>query len=230
MSRRAAIVQSNYIPWKGYFDLINNVDTFILFDHVQYTRRDWRNRNRIKTPKGPIWLSIPVNVKGKYHQKIMEVTVSDTGWNRKHWRSIELNYSKAPYFSEYKNLFQELYLGTDERNLSLINERFIHRICRILGITTKITRSTDYRFRPGRNETLINLCHEAKADTYLSGPSAKSYLDEDLLHQAGIAVKYMDYSDYPVYSQLYPPFDHHVSIIDLIFNTGPNATKYMKSF
>lgn len=230
MPRKTAIVQSSYIPWKGYFDLINLVDTFILFDHVQYTRRDWRNRNKIKTPNGLLWLSIPVNTKGKYLQKIMDITVSDPNWNRKHWRSIMLNYSHAKYFQDYRGLFEDLYLNMKEQNLSRINFQFIKAICGILGIQTKLVWSYDYKFRPGKNETLIDFCHQNDASIYLSGPSAKSYLDEDLFRSEGIAVEFMDYSGYPEYPQLYPPFDHQVSIIDLIFNAGPESTKYLKSF
>src|SRR5216683_727265 len=107
MSKTIAAVQSNYIPWRGYFDLISQVDEFILFDDAQYTRRDWRNRNKIKTPKGLIWLTIPVETKGKYSQKIKDTVVTDSKWARDHWRSIVHNYSKAPYFPEYRELFEE---------------------------------------------------------------------------------------------------------------------------
>jgi hypothetical protein len=109
MSKKVAVVQSNYIPWKGYFDLINLADEFIMFDDMQYTRRDWRNRNRIKSRQGPIWLAIPVEAKGKRDQKIKDTVISDPGWNRNHWRAIVYNYAKAKYFSNYKDRFEELY-------------------------------------------------------------------------------------------------------------------------
>ena len=228
--KKVAIVQSNYIPWKGYFDLMNLVDEFILFDNMQYTRRDWRNRNIIKSPTGLTKLTIPVAVKGKYLQQIKDTTVSDPSWNRHHWRTIVHCYSKAPHFSDYRELFEDLYLNTKETNLSLINYRFLTAVCRLLGIKTRITWSMDYQLTGDRMERLVNLCKQAGASSYLSGPAAKTYLCEDLFERQGIAVSYMDYSNYPEYRQLYPPFEPNVSIIDLILNEGPDATKFMKSF
>ena len=228
--KKVAIVQSNYIPWKGYFDLINLADEFILFDDMQYTRRDWRNRNRIKTANGKRWLTIPVEVKGKYFQKIKDTEVSDAAWNRKHWNSIVHSYSRARYFGKYKETFEELYLGCSEKYLSRINRRFLVAICKLLGIVTKITWSMDYRLAEGKTERLIELCKQAGTDEYISGPSAMGYMDEDRFKKEGIRLSYMDYSGYPEYAQLFPPFEHAVSIIDLIFNEGPDAQKYMKSF
>ena len=230
MSKKIAIVQSNYIPWKGYFDLMNLVDEFILFDDMQYTKRDWRNRNKIKTPDGLMWLTIPVKVKGRYYQKIKETAISDPQWDEKHWRSIVCNHSKAKYFTEYRELFEDLYLGCNETLLSRINYRFLTAICEILGIDTKLSWSMDYRLIEGKTERLVDLCKQAGATEYLSGPTAKGYIDEELFSEEGITLRYMDYSGYSEYNQLYPPFDHHVSIIDLIFNEGPDAPKYMRSF
>jgi hypothetical protein len=230
MSKKIAIVQSSYIPWKGYFDLINLVDEFILFDDVQYTRRDWRNRNVIKSRDGMLWLTIPVNVKGKSHQKIKDTTVSDPNWNRKHWTTIIHNYSKADYFGDFKELFEELYLSHNDKYLSEINYRFITAVCRILGISTKISWSMDYHATGEKTTRLIGLCKQAGATEYISGPTAKAYINEDLFRSENIKLVYMDYSGYPEYAQLYPAFEHHVSIIDLIFNQGPAARMYMKSF
>jgi hypothetical protein len=229
-SKKVAIVQSNYIPWKGYFDLINLVDEFILFDDMQYTRRDWRNRNIIKTPTGPKWLTIPVEVKGKYLQKINDTTISDPSWRKKHWTTIVHNYSKAQYFLTYKDLFEKLYLDSEERFLSQINYRFLSAICDLLGIKTKISWSTNYNSIAGKTERLVDLCKQSGATVYISGPAAKSYLDEELFRREDIALRYMDYGQYPEYTQLSQPFEHRVSIVDLILNTGPEATKYMKSF
>jgi hypothetical protein len=229
MSKTIAIVQSNYIPWRGYFDLINSVDQFILYDDVQYTIRDWRNRNIIKAANGPQWLTIPVEVKGKYYQKIKDAAISDPSWGRKHWASIIHSYSKAQHFPAYRGLFEELYLQTDEKLLSRINYRFIMAVCGILGITTTISWSMDYDLIGDKTERLVHLCEQAGATSYLSGPSAKAYIDEALFTAAGIAVFYMDYSGYKQYTQLYPPFESQISIIDLIFNEGPDASSYMKS-
>jgi hypothetical protein len=230
MSKTIAVVQSNYIPWRGYFDLINSVEEFILYDDVQYTIRDWRNRNIIKTSSGPLWLTIPVQVKGKYLQKIKDTRISDPTWGRKHWATIVHSYSRAKYFSMQKGLFEELYLQADDKLLSHINYRFIVAICRILRIRTTISWSMDYDLIGDKTERLVHLCQQAGATAYLSGPSAKAYLNEDVFRSEGIAVSYMDYSGYREYTQLHPPFQPQVSIIDLIFNEGPNATNYMKSF
>jgi len=230
MSKKVAILQSGYIPWKGVFDMINMVDEFILYDDMQYTKRDWRNRNRIKTPDGLKWLTIPVQVSGKFYQKIKDTVISDPGWNRSHWSSIVQSYKQAEHFKDYKELFEELYLGSDEKFLSKINYRFIMAICKILGIKTKISWSMDYELIEGKTERLVHLCKQAGATEYLSGPAAKDYIEEELFQKAGIKLTFMDYSGYPEYSQLYPPFEHKVSIIDLIFNVGSNAPKYMKSF
>ena len=230
MSKTIAVVQSNYIPWRGYFDLINSVDEFVLYDDVQYTIRDWRNRNIIKTQNGPRWLTIPVEVKGKYFQKIKDTVISDTTWGRKHWASIIHNYSRAKYFLIYRELFKDLYLRSEDKLLSQINYRFIIAICQILGIRTTISRSMDYNLVGDKTDRLVHLCKQAGATAYVSGPSAKAYLDEDVFRNEGIAVAYIDYSGYPEYRQLYPPFEPSVTIIDLIFNEGPSATGYMKSF
>jgi len=229
-NKKVAIVQSNYIPWKGYFDMINLVDEFILYDDMQYTRRDWRNRNIIKTATGPRWLTIPVEVKGKYLQKINETTISDPNWGRQHWATIVHNYSKAQHFSRYKDLFESLYLDSEERLLSRINHRFLTAICDLLGIKTKISWSMNYNSTAGKTERLVDLCKQTGATIYISGPAAKDYLDEELFRRDDIALRYMDYAGYPEYTQLSPPFENRVSIVDLILNEGPEATKYMKSF
>ena len=228
--KKVAILQSNYIPWKGYFDLINMVDEFILYDDMQYTKRDWRNRNKIKTPQGLKWLSIPVEVKGKYFQKINETKISDKDWAKKHWQQIKQNYSKSKYFSDYKDVFEELYMTCDEEYLSQINYKFITTINEILGITTKIRWSSEFDLIDGQTEKLLGICKDCDADVYISGPAAKDYFDEDLAKKENIQVEWMDYSGYKEYEQLHPPFEHGVSILDLIFNEGSNATKFMKSF
>lgn len=223
-----AICQSNYIPWKGYFDLINIADEFFLLDCVQYTKNDWRNRNLIKTENGLIWLTIPV-----YHrnlsQKISETQSVGHMWRVKHWKSIQQYYSKALFFNKYREFMQELYLGSKEVSLSIINFSFINAICSLLGIRTKINLIFENE-EQDKNKRLINICKRSNADTYISGPAAKKYIDEKLFEAEGITVKYMDYSSYPEYRQLYGNFEHHVSILDLILLEGDNAKRFMKSF
>ena len=228
--KKAAIIQPNYIPWKGYFDIINMVDEFILFDDVQYTQRDWRNRNVIKTPQGLQWLTIPVQVKGKYFQKIKETMVSEKNWGKKHWNAIAHNYAGAKHFKDYRTVFEELYRDTSREYLCEIDYAFLTAVNEILGITTKISWSSSYETVEGQNERLISLCKRVGAAEYISGPAARDYMDEELFANENIRITWFDYSGYPEYTQLYPPFEHRVSIIDLIFNEGPRATEYMKTF
>jgi len=231
MSKKIAILQSNYIPWKGYFDLINSVDEFILYDDMQFTRRDWRNRNKIKSREGLLWLTIPVKAKGKYFQAIKDTEVNNRGWVYKHWNSIFHCYGKAKYFDLYRERFENLFINAKASFLSEVNYLFLTAICDILNITTKVSWSMDYKLlKEGRTERLIDLCKQADGVEYISGPTAKGYIDEDMFRESGLHLSYMDYSDYPEYEQLYPPFCHQVSVIDLIFNEGPSAKKYMKSF
>lgn len=229
LSKKVAILQSSYIPWKGYFDLMNMVDEFVLYDNMQYTKRDWRNRNLIKTPKGCQWLSIPVEVSGNYYQKIKDTKVADKSWGKAHWGAIKCNYAKAPFFNHYKDLFEELYLNSSEEYLSEINYKFLTQINKILGISTKISWSSNYELVDGKTERLIGLCLSTGATEYISGPAAKDYIEEELFLEASLKLSWMDYSGYDEYNQLHPPFIHGVSILDLIFNTGSDATKFMKS-
>jgi hypothetical protein len=231
MAKRVAIVQSNYIPWKGYFDMINMVDEFILFDDVQYTKQDWRNRNQIKTANGTIWLTVPVESKGRLDRSIFDTQVEyRLNWPKKHWASIEQSYARSPFLLEYGKPFREFYMNLSESRLSLINRRLIEMINEIMDITTRISFSNEYELVEGKNERLISIIKQVGGSHYLSGPAAKSYLDEGMFKDHGISVTWMDYSGYPEYPQLHPPFRHDVSILDLIFNTGPEARNYMKSF
>lgn len=223
--KKIAILQSNYIPWKGYFDMINMVDEFILYDDVQYTRSDWRNRNKIKTQSGPKWLTIPI---GKHYNKINETVVSNPDWAKSHWSTIKQNYSKAKFFNECKGPFEEFYLNTTDTHISIINYKLIKIVCEVLGIRTKISWSSDYNLIEGKVERLVDLLKQSGGVEYISGPAAKVYLDESLFEEANIKITWMDYSGYPEYEQQFPPFDHGVTVLDLIFNTGSDAAKYMK--
>ena len=228
-SKVIAIIQSNYIPWKGYFDIIRRCDEFMLFDEAQYTRRDWRNRNKIKTPNGLLWLTIPVNVKGKFTQRIDETTISSTAWVQDHLKSIRYNYAKAPCFGEYFPKIEALYQQVaHETYLSQINYTLLRGLCDLMGIGTPLTWSTDYQSEQGRVERVLSLCLQAGATEYISGPSAKSYMDDELFAAHGVKVTYMDYSRYPEYDQLYPPFEHGVSIVDLLLHLGNRALDYFQ--
>jgi hypothetical protein len=226
--KRLAISQSNYIPWKGYFDMIARVDEFVLFDDMQFTRRDWRNRNQIKTAQGLHWLTIPVQSKGNYFEPIKNIRVSEPGWAAQHWKTIRLNYAKAPYFADYAPQVEAWYEQAGKLELlSAVNHLFIQGICGVLGIETKLSWSMDYQIVDGKNERLISICQEAGATNYLSGPAAKDYVDEPVFQQAGVQVEWMDYSRYPVYEQRHGEFAHGVSVLDVIFNCGPAAPDFV---
>jgi hypothetical protein len=221
------ILQSNYVPWKGYFDLMGLVDELVIYDDVQYTRRDWRNRNRLKSPDGVRWLTIPVNVKGRYLQQIDETTIFDPNWAVRHWATLVAWYGKSPFFDRYRPILEELYMSMQERYLSQINLRFLEVVRDLLGISTPLRRSRDYACSGQKTERLLSICHAAGAERYVSGPAARAYLDEDRFRANGIEVVWMSYDGYPVYPQLYPPFDHNVSVLDLLFNVGDDAPRYM---
>lgn len=228
VQKRVAIVQSSYVPWKGYFDLIRAVDEFILLDDVQFTKRDWRSRNRIKTKDGLHWLSIPVHTKGRYEQRILDTIVSDPAWSTRHWQTIRSAYARAPYFDAYAPALEPLYRSPVSDRLSEINHSLIVRLCHVLGITTPITWSEAYHPREGRNERLIDLCGKTGATVYLSGPSARGYIDERAFEATGVAVQFANYDGYPEYPQLHGAFEHAVSILDLLFSVGPRAFDFMK--
>lgn len=221
-----SILQSNYIPWKGYFDIIAKSDVFVIYDEVQYTKNDWRNRNIIKNHNGLQWLTIAVR-QDSLDQKICNTQVFKSNWTKKHIKTLQVNYAKAPYFNEYKDIVFAVYENVTN-NLSEINTEFIKAICMMLEIDTKIIDSSTLNLKGDKQERLINACKMLKSDTYLSGPAAKSYLDEDIFAMNNINIEWMEYSNYKEYNQLFPPFEHGVSILDLIFNEGPNARKFLK--
>lgn len=228
MVKKVAIVQSNYIPWKGYFDLIASVDEFILYDDMQYTRRDWRNRNQIKTPQGLQWLTIPVQVKGKYHQKIRETEVDGADWRDAHWKALAQNYRRAPHFDAEARWIEPLYREHGDVMLSAVNRRFIEAVCSRLGIETRISSSWDYRLDDGKSERLASLCQQAGGDVYISGPAARDYLEEAVFESMGIEVQWFDYAGYAEYPQLWGDFVHGVSVLDLLFNCGPDARRFLR--
>jgi hypothetical protein len=226
--KRIAITQSNYIPWKGYFDMIACVDEFVLYDDMQFTRRDWRNRNLIKTDQGLHWLTIPVQSKRHYFEAIKNIRVSDQIWAEKHWKTIRFNYARAPHFDEYGPQIASLYqAAAQEEMLSRINHLFLLGLCRLLRITTPLKWSTDYEVESGKNERLISICRQSGAASYLSGPAAREYLDESAFRTAGVRVDWMEYSWYPVYAQRFGAYVHGVSVLDVIFNCGEKAADYV---
>lgn len=225
----AGIIQSNYVPWRGYFDFIAQVDAFVLLDDVQYTRRDWRNRNVIKTDRGLRWLTIPVESKGRYEQRIDEVVIANEGWIEEHLSTIRHAYSRAECFDETWPWLAQTYRSLrGVSRLTDVNERLIRAICEVLEITTPISRSSDYPTKPGKNERLIDICLALGAKGYLSGPAAASYVDQRLWNEAGIEVSFKRYEGYREYPQLHGPFEANVSIVDLLFNVGRMSKEFVR--
>jgi hypothetical protein len=227
--KRVAILQSNYIPWKGYFDIIASVDEFIIYDCVQYTKNDWRNRNQIKTPQGKAWLTVPVRQRS-LDQTIELTEIADPGCFRKHWHTFRQNYAKATHIGYCSEALEPVFFALgDERLLARANVRLIRTVCDMLGIRTPIRDAGEYDLSGDRNQRLVNLCRQAGASVYLSGAAAKSYLDEQQFAEARVSVEWMSYDGYPEYAQPHPPFDHHVSVLDLLASTGPGASGFLLS-
>ncbi len=223
-----AVLQSCYVPWKGYFDLIAQVDEFVLYDDQQFTKNDWRNRNRIKTPQGVQWLTIPVRHE-RLGQRIDETRVAQP-WTEQHWRTLEQNYGRAAHFAASADSVRAAYRDlADEPFLSVVNRRLLDLACGLLGIGTPLTSSSEYAPLGDRVERLLDLCAKTGAGRYVTGPAAGDYLDEERFAAAGVEIVYMDYAGYPEYPQLHPPFEHAVTILDLLFNTGPDARRYLKA-
>lgn len=225
--KKIAILQSNYIPWKGYFDIIKESNIFVIYDEVQYTKNDWRNRNQIKTPNGMSWLTIPVSHKS-LDQKIHETLVANSNWTKKHWNALVCNYAKSSFFNYYESEFKELYSSIETNNISEINQIFIKKINQILDIKTEILDSRTLNLTGDRNERLVDAVKKLKGTHYISGPAARNYLDVKKFESESIQVEWFDYTGYPEYSQLYGQFQHSVSILDLIFNVGPDAKHFLK--
>ena len=194
--KKVAILQSNYIPWRGYFDLINYVDEFIVFDEMQYTKRNWRNRNLIKTPYGLKWLTIPVIVKGKFNQKIKDTEIVDKYWQQKHFQSIKLNYAKSKYYNLIISLLEPLYEQQNFEYLSLCNLKFIKIINKFLKIETKISASSDFKLENDKNERLVSLVEQVRGNIYVSGPAAQNYINIDMFKNKNISVEWYDYKNY----------------------------------
>ena len=231
MSRTIVILQSNYLPWKGYLDLMNAADLFVVYDEVQFTRRDWRNRNKIVIDGQPHWLTIPVETKNKYLASVRDVCVVDGRWAAKHWASIRHAYRNAQFFSSYESELARLYEQAGElTHLSDINELFLRFLADKFGIDTAFARSDAVpRLSDDPTVRLVEICKAFAGDTYLSGPAAMGYIDPLLFEAAGIRLVYADYSGYPSYEQGGASFEHGVSALDILLRFGSAARQHLKS-
>lgn len=219
------ILQPSYIPWRGHFHQIQRADVFVFLDDVQYDRRGWRNRNRIKTANGSQWLTIPVLAKGAATTNIAirDIYIAwDRPWHRKHWTALEMSYQRAPHFRTYRELLEPCYRAHPDR-LADFTIALTMKIAEALGLRgRRFLRSSELRTRGHKTDRLVEILTRVGASHYVTGPSARGYLDEDKLTRAGVTLEYMTY-DYPEYHQLHPPYDPQVSIVDLLFMQGPDA-------
>lgn len=225
---RCVILQPSYIPWRGYFDLIHRADVFVFYDDVQYDKHGWRNRNRIKTPRGPLWLTIPVLSRGATGGiAIKDVRVSrETDWPRKHLSTLRQSYARAPHFGEMLSWLERVYADPPPL-LAELTIATTMELAAMLGINaTRFVRSSDLGIGGGRSERLVAITKHCGCSEYLSGPSARSYLDPETFAEEGIALDYIEYR-YPEYPQLHPPYDPQVSILDLLVMTGSDAPRYI---
>jgi len=222
---KVAVIQSNYLPWRGYFDVMHDADVFVFYDDVQYTVNDWRNRNRIKTANGVVWLTIPVG--NQNERRICDVEIRDRTWARKHWKTIEQSYRHAPGFARCGDVLRRIY-AEPWQSLSLLNQTLIRTIATdFLGIVTEMRDSREFDLHGTRGDRLLTLLQQLGATDYISGPAAKGYIDVDVYARAGILVHWKDYSTYPEYPQLHGPYAPGLSVVDLLMNCGALASDYI---
>lgn len=223
---KVIITQPNYIPWKGYFSPMRNADYLVLYDDVQYTKGDWRNRNYLISHKGPELLTIPIKTKNNLTQKINDAKILDNKWKLKHLNFIKYNYSKTKYFKKYYEIFEDIYVNINTESLSEVNYIFTKKIIDLLDIKIKILKSSELNIFGDRNERLVNICKFLNSTTYLSAPNSKCYLNENLFEQNNIKIVYHDYNNFKEYKQNWDGFEHKVSIIDMFFNLGDKTINY----
>lgn len=226
--KKIAILQPNYIPWKGVFDLISRVDVFVFYDDVQFTSKDWRSRNKIRTAHGELWLTVPVLVKGRREQRICDAVIDPlSNWQGKHYKALRANYQKARYFGDYEYLLHEMYQRRQWTNLAELNIFATKLIAETLGLRVEWHRSVDLGQTGGKNgERAVKLCRMLGCDAFINGPSARAFTDASLFRENGITLDYIEYA-YPEYEQLHRPFVHEVTVLDVLFNCGPDARRYV---
>lgn len=214
--------QPVYLPWLGLFHKIALADKFVFFNEVQYLPKDWMNRNKIKTPSGAIWLTVPVLRKGYREHKTSELEINNnTDWKKKHWRSISLNYKKSPYFESYAPFFEDVY-NKEWQYLADLNEYTLKWFINELGIKVEFLKASDFNFKGTKSDLVLDMCKKLKADKYIFGILGKDYANTNNFLKERINVFFQDYT-HSTYPQLYGDFIPNLSIIDLLFNCGPNS-------
>ena len=226
---KVAILQPAYLPWLGFFDLMDQVDTFVLLDNVQFEKRSWQQRNRIKSPTGLLWLTIPVQSRGRFEQRICEVEIEKTEFWRGHLRSIEMNYRRAPFFRQYFDEYGEIISRLGSGRLLELTGTLIAWLTRKLGVTTPLVRASVLQESGKRTESLKDLCLKLKCDEYISPLGSAVYLLQEMhvMSGNGVAVLFQNYA-HPEYAQLFPPFVPYASVMDLLFNEGPRSLEIIR--
>jgi len=223
-----SVHQPQYLPWLGYFHKMYQSDAFVFLDNVQYKKREYQNRNRIRTKSGDIWLTVPVMKDVDPYPKISSVRVDNSqSWQKKHWRAASLNYSRAPYFKKYGNYFEEIY-KKEWKMLADLNIEIVKYMAQSIGIERPVYLESQLNITTKNTMRIIDICGALKADTYLSGIGGKEYLDETQFNASGIKLVYQDFR-HPRYPQCYEPFLPYMSAIDLLFNCGDSSLKVLTS-
>jgi hypothetical protein len=224
---RVTILQPSYLPWLGFFEQMSRSDKFVLLDDVQYTRRDWRNRNKVRVKEGWAWLTVPVQQKNLFSQSLLETRIDNSvSWRRKHLQSLRQHYCKAPYFENYFPRCEQLY----EKDWTFLFDLCLETINFLkeeIGIDTPLLRSSEMKTSGTKADKLLSICGELGATHYLSGESASDYISEEEFSSRGVELEYQQY-EHPVYLQRYSGFVPHLSAIDLLFNCGKQSLEILK--
>jgi hypothetical protein len=220
------VLQPGYLPWLGFFDQMSRADVFVYYDDVQYDKHGWRNRNRIKTHQGTLWLSVPVRHSGRGMPRILDVELDNrTAWARKHAATLRQAYARAPYAAEYLPALQEMLLRPWQRLVDL-DIAVAGTLAAMLSIAPRVVRSSDLGIDGARSERLLRICQHLGASRYLSGSAAREYLDVPLFERSGIAVEWQDFA-HPVYTQQHGAFVPYLSAVDLLLNCGPDSRRVL---
>src|ERR1700733_2765980 len=222
-----SINQPAYLPWLGYFHRIAVADAHIVLDHVQFEKNSFTNRNRVRMREGWCWLTVPVKTAGKFGDLPINALdiAGERPWAAKHWETLRLNYSQAPFFDQHAAFFRSVYTRTWLKFADLVHE--VNRyLLDAFSIPTRLYFSSQMKASGKKDELVLNLCRELGATVYLSGPLGRNYLREELFGERNIAVRYDDYH-HPMYSQMYPGFEPYMAAIDLLFNAGPASREIL---
>ena len=219
--------QPSYLPWLGLFSKMAKSDVFVYFDTVSYSKWDWSSRNKIRNQNGWIWLTVPVLTRYKSGQTFTEVKIDNKKqWARKHWTSISMNYSRAPYFSLYENFFRDVY-STEWNYLSELDEHITKFLIESLGIKIKFVKaSTSLQLEGHKSSLVLDMCMKMNADTLIFGGEGKNYAKVEDFEAAGVKVIFQEYK-HPVYPQIHGEFMSNMSVIDLLFNCGPKSLEIL---